>query len=186
MPGPEAPPEAPPPAPPMTPEAPAAEAPAPAAADEFKVDEAQLASLPPEIRQTVVDPLLDKFKGYTLERVKREQTSLAKKYELDLQKSKALEQLAQNPAFQKWYVDQQAIQRGVPPKVPGPSGGITPEEWTNAYEQAAQGDLAAVNALQEKQLDTLVIHKYAPVINQVQAKTKEFELTMEMNHLFKA
>ena len=176
-------------APVQTPAAPAPEAPAapaPEPSDDFKVDEAQLAALPPEIRQSVVDPLIDKFKGYTVERLKKEQDKVSKKYETEVQKARALERLVDNPAFQRWYLEQQKGPSAAPAPAGAPKPAVSNEEWAAAYEKAAQGDLNPLNSLQEKQLDSLVMQKYAPVIQQVQAKTKELELTMEMDALFKA
>lgn len=146
----------------------------------FDVDEATLASIPPEVRQSVVDPLITKITTQVKDRfskVKEEATPFRTKAE-------ALDKLIADPRFQKWYVDQQnpvakpATENGKPAPL------ISPEEWDQAYQKAAQGDLSALNSLQEKQLDLYVKQKYAPIIEHTQSKMKELEMTMELNDLF--
>jgi hypothetical protein len=176
------------PAPEAAPAAPAAPAPAPAApaapAEEryIDIDEATLASLPPELRQQVVDPLLTKLQSQVKDRITKEREG-AKPFQ---KKAETLEKLIQQPWFQKAYYEAQNPQR--PAAQPEPAAPAAPaisaQEWTAAYEKAAQGDMTTLNNLQEKQLDALVKQKYAPIIEKVQTKTRELEMTMELNDLF--
>lgn len=176
-------------APAPEPAAPAAPEAAPAAPAEERfldLDEAELASLPPEIRKGVVDPLLTKLNGKAKEKILKERES----FKAHQQKADVFDQLVKQPWFQQAYYQVQNPQRQVPqqpqpgqPQVPQVPG-ISAQEWNQAYEKAAEGDMTALNALQEKQLDTLVKQKYAPIIEHVQTKTRELEMTMELNDLF--
>lgn len=164
---------------PETASAPAPEPQTPAEEKFYEVDESSLASLPPEVRKSVVDPLLTKVNTQFKERITKERESASQLKP----KAEALEKLVNDPKFQKWYYEQQ--NPPPPPQAPGqPKPAIDPAEWGVAYERAAQGDMTALNALQEKQLDLLVKQKYAPIIEHVQTKTKELEMTMELNDLF--
>lgn len=163
--------------------APSPEPAAPAAPPEEKfieVDEAVLATLPPEVRQSIVDPLLTKAQAQVRDRITKEREE-SKPFR---QKADALEKLIQNPAFQKWYYEQQNPAPKAPPAPGEVKPAVSAEEWAHAYDKAAQGDMTAINALQEKQLDLLVKQKYAPIIEHVQTKTRELEMTMELNDLF--
>lgn len=187
-------PAAPAPAAPSAPEPAVQSAPqaAPAAPAEERVldlDEAELASLPPEIRKGVVDPLLTKLNSKAREKLMKEREG-ATKFQ---QKADTFDQLVKQPWFQQAYyqmMNPQARQPQVPqqqqpqqqPQAQAPA--ITAQEWQQAYERANEGDMTALNALQEKNLDLLVKQKYAPIIEQVHTKTRELEMTMELNDLF--
>src|SRR2546427_6880324 len=122
-----------PPAPVSTPE-PSVPMPEPSAPAEEKfidVDEAVLASLPPEIRQSVVDPLLTKAQTQFKERIAKEREAAGP----FKQKAEALEKLIADPRFQKWYYEQQNPPKQTTPGQPKPA--IAVEEWNAAYEKAA-------------------------------------------------
>lgn len=158
--------------------------PSPAAAEErfVDIDEADLASLPPEVRKGVVDPLLTKFNSKAKEKFLKEREGL-KGFQ---QKADVFDKLVQQPWFQQAYYQLQNPQKpqAVQPQAPQPVPGIQPQEWNHAYERAAEGDMTALNTLQEKQLDLLVKQKYAPIIEQVQTQQKELAMTMELNDMF--
>lgn len=139
------------------------------------LDDSSLAAVSPEIRQSFLNQAETKAR----ERINKEREAAAP----HKAKAEALEKLVADPRFQKWYYEQQNPQ---PPKAPeGPAKpAISQEEWQAAYEKASQGDLSALNGLQEKQLDLLVKQKYAPIIEHVQGKQRELEMTMELNDLF--
>lgn len=172
--------------------APAPEAPAAPAAEErfFDLDENELASLPPDIRKGVVDPLISKLNGKAKEKFLKEREG----FKSHQQKADVFDQLVKQPWFQQAYYQMtnpgraqapaqpQTQAPAAPPQAPAP--GISAQEWNQAYEQAANGDMTALNSLQEKQLDLLVKQKYAPIIEHVQTKTRELEMTMELNDLF--
>lgn len=169
--------------------APAPEVPAaPAEERFFDLDEAELSSLPPDIRKGVVDPLISKLNGKAKEKFLKEREG----FKSHQQKADVFDQLVKQPWFQQAYYQMNNPVRAqapaqpqapaAPPQAPAPN--ISAQEWNHAYEQAANGDMSALNSLQEKQLDLLVKQKYAPIIEQVQTQQKELAMTMELNDLF--
>lgn len=145
-------------------------------------DEADFSSLAPEVRKGVVDPLLTKVQMKVKERLEKERET----FKPHQQKAEALEKLIAQPWFQKAYYEFQNPKAAPSPsEVPtAPKPAVSADEWNRAYEQAAQGDLTALNSLQEKQLDNLVQQKYAPILQQVQNQTRELKMSMEMNDIF--
>lgn len=167
-------------------EAPAASSPAPAettapaAAPAAGGSDFDLSGIPEQVRPTV-EPV---FKQFT-EKHQKELTQYKESMKPHQDKAEALDKLLQEPWFQKAWYDSRSPQQPAaqtPPEARPPI--VSPEEWQTAYDKALSGDMGAMNSLTEKQLDSLVQQKYAPVMQQIAQKQREIDLNMEMTDLF--
>lgn len=150
-----------------------APAPAPVDNDPFAVDEAQFASLSPEQR-AALDPVMSKWRDTARQALEKEK----KTYEPHMKRSQALEGLVKDPRFVKWYQETTQGNKGQETKAPAQVA--SPEEWSAALTQMANGDPAAWQNLNQKMLSSWA----QPTIEGIQQKQNYLEQSMEMTKLF--
>lgn len=160
---------------------------APGGADDpFVLEEASLASLSPEQRASLM-PVLDDWKKRASQEIEKSGKSAEDKYKPLSEKATALDHLVKNPAFQKWWVDQQSVaMQGKPQDVQGaiqgtkPQDFATPDEWSTAVIDASNGNPAKLQEIQQRMFSMMS----TPLVRQFQEKQQLLETTMEMKNLF--
>lgn len=133
-------------------------------------------ALPEDVRKTAepyVKPLKEKLSAYEKE------IEAAKSSQ---EKAVALDRLVQNKEFQEWWNTRGKTKTEPQPqqqnKMP-----YTPEEYQRAYDKAALGDYSDLDALQKKQIESVLSEKVTPALGQLQSKAREIELSFELNSL---
>lgn len=154
--------------------------------DPFSLDESRLASLSPEQR-AALSPLLDEWKTRAKGEIEKSGKSAEEKYKPLNEKATALDSLVKNPAFQRWWVDQQqAAMSGKPADVQGtigqskPQDFASPEEWSQAVLDASNGSPVKLQEIQQRMFTMMSM----PLVKQFQEKQQMLETTMEMKNLF--
>lgn len=150
-----------------------------AGADPFQVDEAVLATLSPEQRQTF-DPLIGSWKSKAQEQIKSQVESERRKYDgydTYKQKAAALEQLANDPRFQQFWrqVTQPQTQQQQNKMV------ANPEEWNSALQELAAGTPDKWVELNQKQMMAWA----QPVAQNLVQAQQQIQGQMELQGLFK-
>lgn len=161
---------------PAAPAAPSASAgPAPSGGSDY-----DLSSIPEQFRPHVEPVIKKATEKYQSELSKQQEAVKAFQ-----DKSMALDRLLADQDFQRWYMDKTNPQARQPQQPAQPEQPVvSPEEWQSAYDKALAGDMAAMNDLTERQLDSLVQKKYAPEMQRMALKQRQIDLSMEMNELF--
>lgn len=131
-------------------------------------------ALPEEVRRTAdpyVKPLKEKLSEY------EKKIESAKGSE---DKAMALDRLVQDKDFQSYWAKRMQTPQEAQLERQAP---YTPEEYQAAYDRALQGDLSAMNGLQEKLVESVLAKRVSPAIGQLQNKAREIELSFELNEL---
>ena len=105
----------------------------------------------------------------------KEREAEGKKYTSHVQKAQALEKLAADPRFVKWYNETNNPQGTVAPK-----SVASAEEWAQAYQALSSGDPAPLEALQTK----LVMSVGGPQIQATQQQMRLLQSENQMNKLW--
>lgn len=156
------------------------------AGDPFALDESRLASLTPEQRASLT-PMFDDWKKRASAEIEKSGKSAEERYKPLTEKATALDHLVKNPAFQKWWTDQQqTAMTGKPQDVQGaiqgtkPQDFATPDEWSTAVIDASNGNPAKLQEIQQRMFSMMS----TPLVRQFQEKQQLLETTMEMKNLF--
>jgi hypothetical protein len=154
--------------------------------DPFQLDEAVLATLSPEQRQTI-EPMIAQWKTKAQETIKGETDKVTKKYQgydEAVKKAQAFDTLRGDQRFQQWY---QQLSQGNPQQQQQAQTNIlqavgsSNEEYALAVQEAAGGDPTRMNHLNMK-----IQQAWAqPLVSRIADQYNRLQTQMDVDGLFK-